>query len=208
VLALQQIDDALEFGVGVVEVRGEADVFVARSVEPEGGHDSGGFHLGVEVGHVGTGFVEGDDAALVFGRDIGVQDGVAFFFDGRDEPVALAQQLAGDVLDADFQKQLEAGSEADQANEVGGAGLVTAGVGFVGHFFISHEIGASDVVPTVDDGTELVLDFFAHEHGARSAGAEHPFVGVGSEEVDVLDGGWEGAEGLNGIHTEQDAAAF
>jgi len=88
--ALQQIEDALEFGVGVVEVGGEADVLRARSVEPEGGHDSGGFHFGVEFGHVSAGLVEGDDAALVFGRDIGVQDGVAFFFDCRDQPGPFA----------------------------------------------------------------------------------------------------------------------
>ena len=48
--------------------------------------------------------------------------------------------------------------------------------------------------------------FFGDVDDADGHGAEHPFVGVGGHEVDVFHGSGEGADGLDGIEGEEDAA--
>jgi hypothetical protein len=53
---------------------------------------------------------------------------------------------------------------------------------------------------------EALLEFLSHIKNPGRAGAQQPFVGVGGEEIDRFDGGRKGAEGLNGIHAEENVA--
>src|SRR3989442_1262165 len=142
----------MQLGVGVVEVRGQANVMAARTVGAQGRDYVSCEQFLVERGQVGAGPVNGDDGAGVDGRGIGVQDGPAFGLQGGHEPGAFAQEFGGNVVDADFQEQFEGSLQARQTEEVGAAGFVAAGVGAEGHSLLGDVVWAPDVVPAVDGG--------------------------------------------------------
>ena len=201
---LQQFQHAVQFGIGVVEVRGEAEVALAGAIGAEGGDDVRVGEALVERGEVGVGTVDGDDAAGVGGGGVGVEDGPALALQRGDEPGAFAEEFLADGVDADFEEEFEGGGEAGEAEAVVRAGLVAAGVGAEREFFLRDVVRAADVVPAKDDRMECVEAAFAHVKNARGAGAEEPFVRVGGEEIEVLDGGRKRAEGLNAIDAEKD----
>ncbi len=196
----------MEFGVGGVEVGGEAEVALAGAVGAEGGDDVGVGEALVEGGDVGVGAMEGEDGAGVGVGGVGVEDLPPFGLKGGDEPGAFAEEFLADGVEADFEDEFEGGAETGEAEQAVGTGFVAAGVEAEGDFFLGDEVGAMDVVPAVGDGVEGVEAAGADVEEAGGAGAEEPFVGVGGEEVDVLDGGGEGAEGLDGVHAEEDVA--
>jgi len=102
--------------------------------------------------------------------------------------------------------QVDAGFHAEDAGDVEGAGFVATAAALEGDLFLRDEIGAAHVPGAEQAGAEHVLEFFADIEDAGAHGAEHPFVGVGGEEIDVINTGLEGADGLNGIKAEEDAA--
>ena len=117
-----------------------------------------------------------------------------------------SEELGGDGVDADFEEEVDAGFHAEDAVDVEGAGFVAAAAFFEGDFGLGDELGGADVPGAEEGGAELVLKGFFDVEDAGAHGAEHPFVGIGGEEVDVFDGGGEGADGLDGVEAEEDAA--
>ncbi len=196
----------MEFGVGVVEVGREAEDLFAAGQAAEGSDDAGGFEGGMESGQVLAGVAEGEDAARVFERGVGVEHGVAFGLERGDEPGALAEEFPGNGVDADFFEQFESGAEAEQAGEVGRAGFVAPGVGLEDELLLGQEIGRAQVVPALDDGVEVFLGGAADDQEPGGTGAEEPLVGVGGEEIRIRGRGGKGAEGLDGVDGEEDVA--
>src|SRR5579872_5237250 len=82
----EQLEEAVQLGVGVVEVGGEAEVVPPLAVGTERGDDAGGLELLVERGEVGgAGPVKGNDAAGVFGPVRGIEHLAAFRLQGGHE---------------------------------------------------------------------------------------------------------------------------
>ena len=127
--ALQQFEDAVEFGVGVVEMRGEAEVLLAFPVGAQGGDDVGVRQFAVDFGHAFPGGEEGGNAAGVFGLGFGVEHGPAFGLEGGHEPGAFAQKFGGDVVHAQLEGEFHGGEESDETKEVMRAGLEFFGTG-------------------------------------------------------------------------------
>src|SRR5258706_14050677 len=73
----EQFEQPMKFGVGVVEVRRQADVMAARTVGAQGGDDVSFEQFLVKRGRVGPGQVNGDDGAGVGGRGGGLRYGPA-----------------------------------------------------------------------------------------------------------------------------------
>jgi hypothetical protein len=203
---VEVVEGFYEFGVGVVEVGGEAEEFGAVGGGAEGGDDTGGGQVTVEFDEAGGGSVGGEDGAGVGGRGVGIEDLEAAILESGSEPGAFAEEFGGDEVGLKFEDEVEGGVEAGDAEEVGAARFVAAGVGFEGEVGLGEVVGAIEVMPAVGGGLEDELEVFPDVENAGGTGAEQPLMGVGGEEIDRLDVHGEGAEGLDGVETEPDAS--
>ena len=183
----------------------EAEVFDAGAVVAEGGDDAGVAHALENGGHVFGGVAEGGDAGGVCAGG-GGDDFVTEGLEGFDDLLFEVEDAGGDFIDADGEDEVDGGFHAVDAGDVERAGFVALGGGVEGDFGLGDEVRGEDVPCAEEGGADEVEMFFLHVDDADGEGAEHPFVGVGAEEVDVLDGGGECAEGLDGIEGEEDAA--
>ena len=87
------------------------------------------------------------------------------------------------------------------------AGLVAAGGRLKGDFRLRDEAGRADVPRADQRGPQRLEMLPLHVENAGAERPEHPLVGIGGEEIDVahVDGG--GAERLDGVEAEENAAA-
>lgn len=86
------------------------------------------------------------------------------------------------------------------------AGLVALGAAAELDLLGGDEVGAADVVPAVDDGAEGLVPGLADVEEPGAARAEEPLVRVGGDEVGVFGESGEGAERLDAVDAEGDAA--
>ncbi len=93
--------------------------------------------------------------------------------------------------------------EADEAEKVFAASFVTTGVRWIDDLFLGDVVWATDVVPAVNGRTEFFLEVFADVEDSGGQRAKEPFVGVGGEEVDVIDARGECAEALDAVDAKE-----
>src|SRR2546422_6663837 len=156
----------------------EAEVFASGAVGAQRGDDVRGFELFVKRGHVGAVAVERDDAAAMGKWRLDVQHGIAFIFQRWHKQRVFAEQLGGDILDANFQNQLHGSVQAYKTEQVLRASLVTASVGAENHFLLCDIIRTTDVVPAENGRMQPFLKRLADKKDSGGAWAEQPLVRV------------------------------
>ena len=157
----QQFHHALQFGVRIVEVRGEAEVVLPLAVVAQRGDDAGVREFFVQRREVFARLKNGRDAAGVFQLRFGIQHAKTFPLQHGHKPRAFAGEFDGDVVHAELQRQFHRGDEADEADEIVRAGLEFRRAAAELDLVLRDEAGAADIVPAVDGRIQFCLQFAA-----------------------------------------------
>jgi hypothetical protein len=111
----------------------------------------------MEGAQIRAGAMEGDGAAGIGGRGIGLQNVAAIGLERERQPAAFAKQFGGDVLDADLDQHLQRALQTDQTGEVDRARFVAARIGPKQHLFLRDVIRATHDVPAVNGRAQTFL---------------------------------------------------
>jgi len=186
-----------------------ADVEVGREADPAlagGGGDFVEFEVADEHFAFDSGMAKTNYAGTGGGRAF-EHDFVAL---GTQAFVELSGALHNgglDVFDACFEKEFERSALAEAADGVEGAAFIAAGVGAEGHIAGTVIGKVGGIGPAEFDGFDGVEAAVTDVKDAIAFRAEHPFVAVGGERVDVggFDVDGEDAHALNGVDEEEAA---
>src|SRR5262245_44055772 len=70
--------------------------------------------------------------------------------------------------------------------------------------FLCHVIGTPHAMPTVNRGSQAIVQIPTNKKNPCATGTQQPFMGIRCQKIDVLRAGWKSAHCLNGIEAEED----
>ena len=87
-------------------------------------------------------------------------------------------------------------------------GFVAASIRRENEIFSGHKVGTVNIMPTKSGWLQHILHGLLDDHEPGGTRTQHPLVGIGSHEIDVIQGRGKSSNGLNGIQTKGNASLF
>src|SRR5688572_10361253 len=115
-------------------------------------------------------------------------------------------EASGHAVHAGLEKQIDARFHPVNTGVVQHARFIALSSGCESDFVLRDEVWAMHIPGAEKGGAAEFEVFLFYINDARRDGTKHPFVGVGTEEIDMLYAKRESAEGLDGIEGKKDSA--